>query len=192
VLLARRAAAAVAEVGDPTHRARVLGTLGQAFAEAGRASEAAAVLTELAAVPNSAGTAALIEAYLALGRGDHPAAADAFESAANLLAGRDDVRDVLEALTGLAASAEPPRRDRALEELAGLRGRGRMALLAREHRLLAAPLKGTDLATAPKGTDLVEARKGTDLVAAPKGTDLVAAPKGTDEDPLAALTRLPT
>ncbi|HTJ36586.1 MAG TPA: tetratricopeptide repeat protein [Dactylosporangium sp.] len=155
VALARQAAAVIAEVGDPTHRVRVLGTLGQAFAEAGRASEAAGVLAELAAVPGSGGTAALIEGYLALSRGDRPAAAAAFESAANLLAGRDDVRDVLEALTGLAASAEPPQRERAIEELAGLRARGRMALLAREHRLLAAL-------------------------------------KGTDEDPLAALTRLPT
>ncbi|MFG2038789.1 ATP-binding protein [Dactylosporangium sp. NPDC048998] len=141
--LARRAAAAIAEVGDPTHRVRVLGTLGQAFAETRRPAEAAAVLAELAAVPGSAGTAAMIEGYLALARDDHSAAANAFESAANLLAGRDDVRDVLEALTGLAATAGPDRRDRALEDLAGLRERADAALLPREHRLLSA-LKGTD------------------------------------------------
>ncbi|GAA2368394.1 helix-turn-helix domain-containing protein [Dactylosporangium salmoneum] len=153
--LARGAAAAIGEVGDPIHRVRVLGTLGQAFAEAGRPDEAARVVSELAAVPGSAGTTAMIEGYLALSRGDRPAAAGAFQSAADLLAGRDDIRDVLEALTGLAASADPPRRARAVEDLTGLRERARMALLPRERRLLAHL-------------------------------------EGTDEDPLAAMSRLPT
>ncbi|MEV6925408.1 XRE family transcriptional regulator [Dactylosporangium sp. NPDC051485] len=153
--LARGAAAAIGEVGDPIHRVRVLGTLGQAFAEAGRRDEATRVVSELAAVPGSAGITAMIDGYLALSRGDRPAAAAAFQSAANLLAGRDDVRDVLEALTGLAASADPPHRARALEDLADLRERVRMALLPRERRLLAHQ-------------------------------------EGTDEDPLAAMSRLPT
>jgi hypothetical protein len=115
----------------------VLGTLGQAFAESGRPDEAAAVLAELAAVPGSVGAAALVNGYLALARGARPAAAEAFGSAADLLAGRDDIRDVLEALVGLAVSAAPAARDRALEDLAGLRERGRIRLLPREHRLLA-------------------------------------------------------
>ncbi|WP_433054338.1 ATP-binding protein [Dactylosporangium sp. CS-033363] len=155
IALARRAATTIAEVGDPAHRVRVLGTLGQAFAEAGQPGEASAVLAELAAVPRSAGTAALVNGYLALSRGDRRAAAAAFEAAANLLAGRDDIRDVLEALVGLAVAAESPVRERALADLAGLRERARMRLLPREHRLLE--------------------RAG-----------------GTDEDPLGALTRLPT
>jgi predicted ATPase/DNA-binding XRE family transcriptional regulator len=136
--LARRAAAATAEVGDPTHRVRALGTLGQALAESGRRLEAAGVLVELAELPDSAGMSAMIAGYLALARDDRPAAATAFEAAANLLAGRDDIRDVLEALTGLAASAEPEGRKRALGELDGIRARGRLALLPRERALLSA------------------------------------------------------
>ncbi|WP_433212568.1 ATP-binding protein [Dactylosporangium sp. CS-047395] len=156
IALARRAATTIAEVGDPAHRVRVLGTLGQAFAETGQQGEASAVLAELASVPRSAGTAALVSGYLALSRGDRPAAAAAFDAAANRLAGRDDIRDVLEALVGLAVAAESPAvRERALADLAGLRERARMRLLPREHRLLD--------------------RTG-----------------GTDEDPLGALTRLPT
>jgi predicted ATPase len=142
----RRVAATIAEIGDPAHRIRVLGTLGQAFAEAGRPAEAARVLAELAGVPGSAGTAAMIEGYVALAQGDRRTATEAFESAANLLAGRDDIRDVLEALTGLAACAEPARREDALEQLDGLRSHGRLALLPRELALLGAgpAAQGTD------------------------------------------------
>ncbi|WP_433081949.1 ATP-binding protein [Dactylosporangium sp. CA-052675] len=143
IALAQRAATAIAEVGDPTHRVRVLGTLGQAFAESGRVGEASAVLSELAAVPGSTGMTALVNGYLALERGARAAAAVAFESAANLLAGRDDARDVLEALVGLAVSAEPAGRERALSDLAGVRERTRIRLLPREHRLLDM-LEGTD------------------------------------------------
>ncbi|MEU7865611.1 helix-turn-helix domain-containing protein [Dactylosporangium sp. NPDC049140] len=144
IALARRAATAIAEVGDPTHRVRVLGTLGQAYAETGQVGEASAVLAELAAVPGSAGAAALVSGYLALGRGDRPAAAAAFETAANFLAARDDVRDVLEALVGLAASAGPAGRERALSDLAGVRERSGIRLLPREHRLLDAEFGRTD------------------------------------------------
>ncbi|WP_432982726.1 ATP-binding protein [Dactylosporangium sp. CA-233914] len=143
VALARRAATAIAEVGDPAHRVRVLGTLGQTFAETGRHTEALPVLAELASVPDSAGTSALVNGYLALSRGERAQAASAFEVAANLLAGRDDARDVLEALVGLAVTAGPARRDRALQELSGLRERARIRLLPREHRLLDT-LVGTD------------------------------------------------
>ncbi|MET7393114.1 tetratricopeptide repeat protein [Dactylosporangium sp. NPDC005572] len=136
VELGRRVAATIAEIGDPPHRIRALGTLGLALAEAGQPADAAAVLVELAEVPGNTGMTELISAYLAMGRGDRTAAARYFESAANLLAGRDDVRDVLEALVGLAACAEPPVRARALEELDGLRSRGGLELLPREHRLL--------------------------------------------------------
>lgn len=134
--LARRAAAASAEIGDPTHRVRALGTLGQALAESGRVQDAADVLVELTELPGSAGMSAMIGGYLALARGDRPAAATAFEAAANHLAGRDDIRDVLEALTGLAASAEPETRARALEELDGICARGRLTFLPRERVLL--------------------------------------------------------
>ncbi|MEH0845108.1 helix-turn-helix domain-containing protein [Micromonospora sp. CPCC 205711] len=43
----RRVAGALAELGDPGHRRRVLGTVGLALARAGRADEAAEVLAEL-------------------------------------------------------------------------------------------------------------------------------------------------
>ncbi|MET7417956.1 helix-turn-helix domain-containing protein [Dactylosporangium sp. NPDC005555] len=135
--LARRAAAATAEVGDPTHRVRALGTLGQALAESGRLQEAAEVLVELAELPGNAGASAMIGGYLGLAEGDRAAAAAAFETAANLLAGRDDIRDVLEALVGLAASAGAADRERALGELDGICARGGLALLPREHSLLA-------------------------------------------------------
>ncbi|SCG47502.1 ATP-binding protein [Micromonospora halophytica] len=49
VELGRRVAAALAELGDPGHRRRVLGTVGLALARDGRADEAAEVLTELCA-----------------------------------------------------------------------------------------------------------------------------------------------
>ncbi|GAA0732181.1 helix-turn-helix domain-containing protein [Dactylosporangium roseum] len=134
--LGRRAAATIAEMGDPTHRVRALGTLGKALAESGRPDDAADVLVELAEMPGGAGMSDMITAYLALGRGDRTAAARAFQSAANLLAGRADIRDVLEALTGLAACGEPEVRRRALEELNGIRERAGLALLPRERALL--------------------------------------------------------
>ncbi|MFF5231230.1 ATP-binding protein [Dactylosporangium sp. NPDC000521] len=136
VELARRAAFASAEVGDPTHHVRALGTLGQALAESGHPQEAADVLAELAELPGSAGFTAMISGYLALAREDRPAAAVAFESAANLLAGRDDIRDVLEALAALAACAPPDDRKRVLGELAGICARGGLVLLPRERALL--------------------------------------------------------
>ncbi|UWP82799.1 helix-turn-helix domain-containing protein [Dactylosporangium fulvum] len=148
--LGRRAAATIAEIGDPTHRVRALGTLGQALAESGRPDDAADVLVELAEMPGGAGMSDMITAYLAVGRGDRTAAARAFESAANLLAGRDDIRDVLEALTGLAACGEPEVRRRALDELNGIRERGGLALLPRERALLGErPLPETARTKAP-------------------------------------------
>ncbi|PWR09463.1 XRE family transcriptional regulator [Micromonospora acroterricola] len=131
----RRAAAALSELGDPGHRRRVLGTVGLALAQDGRAPEAAEVLTELraegaevsvtarpgeeSAVPErpdpedavlsrggpEAGICALIEGNLALHRGDRELAAEWFAAAAD--AG-EDRRDVVEALVGLAASTADP------------------------------------------------------------------------------------
>ena len=48
----------------------------------------------------------------------------------------NNLRDVLEALTGLIASAEPAERERALGELDGICARGGLALLPRERDLL--------------------------------------------------------
>ncbi|MFF5177014.1 ATP-binding protein [Micromonospora sp. NPDC000316] len=54
----RRAVAALSELGDPGHRRRVLGTVGLAFAQDGRAAEATEVLTELRTGVSGAGVAA--------------------------------------------------------------------------------------------------------------------------------------
>ncbi|MEW2429882.1 helix-turn-helix domain-containing protein [Micromonospora sp. NPDC047644] len=138
----RRAIAALSELGDPGGRRRVLGTVGLALAQDGRAADATAVLTELRAgggealparrtVPRprsddealawggpEAGLCALIEGNLALHRGDRELAAEWFASAADH-AGQDR-RDVVEALVGLAASTADPsvldRLDRACVE----------------------------------------------------------------------------
>ncbi|MBQ1036098.1 helix-turn-helix domain-containing protein [Micromonospora sp. C81] len=128
----RRAMAGFSELGDPGHRRRVLGTVGLALAQDGRAAEATEVLAELrtgvaeaaaarsgrvlprprsgdAALPwggPDAGLCALIEGNLALHRGDRELAAEWFAAAADE-AGQDR-RDVVEALVGLAASTADP------------------------------------------------------------------------------------
>ncbi|WP_200208243.1 ATP-binding protein [Micromonospora coerulea] len=127
----RRVAAALAELGDPGHRRRVLGTVGLALAQDGRSAEALEVVAELrsgavgspvpgqrrspsvelvpAAGPPSPGrpedaVCALIEGTLALYRGDRELAAEWFAAAAEAGADGQDRRDVVEALVGLAAS----------------------------------------------------------------------------------------
>ncbi|MEU5938998.1 helix-turn-helix domain-containing protein [Micromonospora sp. NPDC047548] len=172
----RRVAAALADLGDPGHRRRVLGTVGLALAREGRADEAADVLAELRAEarpqPLASGTAipvdhlapagsvppggvlpaqpragwlgrpggsgfgrpgatvsasrpeagiiALIEAMVALHRGDRELAAEWFGVAAEAGIDGQDRRDVVEALVGLAASTGDPavldRLDRACRE----------------------------------------------------------------------------
>ncbi|MEV4117454.1 helix-turn-helix domain-containing protein [Micromonospora sp. NPDC049645] len=126
----RAAIAALSELGDPGRRRRVLGTVGLALAQDGRAAEATEVLAELRVgrvevvparptVPRprsentalawggpEAGLCALIEGNLALHRGDRELAAEWFAAAADD-AGQDR-RDVVEALVGLAASTGDP------------------------------------------------------------------------------------
>ncbi|MBQ1074140.1 XRE family transcriptional regulator [Micromonospora sp. C31] len=125
----RRVVAALAELGDPGHRRRVLGTVGLALARAGRSAEAAAVLADLrppaprlgetwppvrlrgATTPGTRpedGICALIEGNLALLRGDRELAAEWFAAAAEAGADGQDRRDVVEALVGLAASSGDP------------------------------------------------------------------------------------
>ncbi|MER7460482.1 helix-turn-helix domain-containing protein [Micromonospora sp. NPDC126480] len=133
----RRTLAALAGLGDPGHRRRVLGTVGLALAQGGRAAEAAEVLAELRPVesgrgpgqpgngwvagPGSAagsvvdrvagpadGICALIEGNLALHRGERDLAAEWFAAAAEAGGGSQDRRDLVEALVGLAASTGDP------------------------------------------------------------------------------------
>jgi len=123
----------VAELGDPGQRLRVHGCVALALAQSGRVAEARAVMTEVGEVA----VTELIEAYLALAEGDRVAAADRFASAAEALTGKHDVRDVVEALVGLAASTDDPqRRTRVLADLDELCRRSGVSLLARERAAL--------------------------------------------------------
>lgn len=135
----RRAVAALRELGDPGHRRRVLGTVGLALAQAGRADEAAGVLAELRlpGVPDD-GESAAIEANLALCRGDREVAAEWFTVSAHAYTGKHDLRDVAEALVGVAASTDDPEaRARALRWLDAVCREGGITLVARERDLLA-------------------------------------------------------
>jgi predicted ATPase len=133
VAIGRRSLVLVAELGDPRHRWRVHGCIALALAQWGRAAEARAVLPEV----GDPALVELIEAYLALADGDRAAAADRFAVAAEALTGQHDVRDVVEALVGLVATAEDPqRRARARSELDELCRRSAVRLLARERAVL--------------------------------------------------------
>ncbi|ROT33579.1 helix-turn-helix domain-containing protein [Micromonospora sp. HM5-17] len=126
----RYAVRALADLGDPGHRRRALGTVGLALAQDGRLDEAAAVLAELraqqaaeevagtaepvstrrpgGAIPRDEGICALIEATLAAQRGDREWAAEWFAAAAQSSVGARDLRDVAEALVGVVATADDP------------------------------------------------------------------------------------
>ncbi|TDB75654.1 helix-turn-helix domain-containing protein [Micromonospora sp. KC723] len=125
----RRVVGALAELGDPGHRRRVLGTVGLALAQDGRVDEAAEVLAELRTGAGQAGPVsgsgrpgsgpptvwrpeegicALIEGTMALRRGDRELAAEWFGVAAEAGATGQDRRDVIEALVGLVASTGDP------------------------------------------------------------------------------------
>ncbi len=134
----RRAMARLAELGDPGHRVRVLGTIGLSLAQWGRIVQATAVLAELPdSAPSAAGTRAMIGGYLALGRGDRSVATRLFSAAAEALAGHHDVRDVVEALVGAAASCDDPaERAALLARLEQACEQGGVSLLPRERALL--------------------------------------------------------
>lgn len=118
----RRVAPALVELADPRQRRRVFGTIGLALAQDGRPDEAAEVLATLRSLAEGEGlpdpvrmswpgqvrtedaTCALIEAYVALHRGDRELAAEWFAAAAEAGVDGPDRRDVVEALVGLAAS----------------------------------------------------------------------------------------
>jgi predicted ATPase/DNA-binding XRE family transcriptional regulator len=151
--LGRRAIAALAELGDPGHRRRVLGTIGRAHAQAGQVDEARAVLAEIRqlvaasepAAPErteraagvESGEAASIEAILAFSRGEKESAAEWFTAAARAYAGGHDLRDVAEALVWLVASTEDPEARRsAVDWLTSVCKEGGITLLPRERALI--------------------------------------------------------
>ncbi|SCL68543.1 Predicted ATPase [Micromonospora eburnea] len=159
----RRVAAALVELGDPGDRRRVLGTVGLALAQDGRAAEALAVAAELRPTlpvpgqrPPSGGggveqpgagpageepgrrpedaVCALIEGHLALHRGDRELATEWYAAAADAATGGGrNRRDVIEALVGLAVSTV----DLAvLDRLDRARRSSGIGLLPREEDLL--------------------------------------------------------
>jgi predicted ATPase len=129
----RRAIAQLEELGDPGHRRRVLAAVGLALAQAGRVAEAEAVLADL----TDEGMVALIEAYLARAVGNRKRAADRFLVAAEALHGQHDMRDVVEALVGAAASTDDRgRRAELLDELDEVCRRSRIRLLPNERAAL--------------------------------------------------------
>jgi predicted ATPase/transcriptional regulator with XRE-family HTH domain len=152
----RRVISVLSDLGDPGHRRRVLGTVGLALAQDGRVDEAAAVLSELRTRSGDAGTpepaspvagsepggredgvCALIEATVALHRGDREHAAEWFAAAAQAYASGRDLRDVAEALVGLVASTDDPgSRAAARDRLDQVCREGEITLLPRERALI--------------------------------------------------------
>ncbi|SCE69314.1 Predicted ATPase [Micromonospora viridifaciens] len=161
----RRVAAALAELGDPGQRRRVLGTVGLALAQEGRAVEALTVVAELRPtlpVPGQRRPAgaegadqpgagegptgrpedavcALIEGHLALHRGDRELATEWYAAAAEAATDGRNRRDVIEALVGLATSTADPA---VLDRLARTRRSTGISLLPREEALLHALVAG--------------------------------------------------
>ncbi|MFI9640321.1 ATP-binding protein [Micromonospora sp. NPDC051925] len=154
----RRVVAALAGVGDPGHRRRVLGTVGLALARSGRTDEAGEVLAELRCdgrpgpstsrtaaeagtvggrpsgpVGAEEGVCALIEGTLAQHRGDRELAAEWFAVAVAAGAAGQDRRDVVEALVGLAVSTGSAE---VRERLTQACRHGGIRLLPDEERLL--------------------------------------------------------
>lgn len=146
VTLGRRAIVALERLGDPGHRSRVLGTVGLALAQDGRAEEATEVLAQLRLLsptdgteaPDVDGPAAAIEAALAMGRGDRDMAAEWYGVAAQAYAGGRDLRDVAEALVGLAAALDDPSaRAAVVDRLGEVCKEGGITLLPGERAIVA-------------------------------------------------------
>ncbi|MEU8612269.1 XRE family transcriptional regulator, partial [Actinoplanes sp. NPDC048791] len=139
-LLGRDALAELEDVGDPVHLGRVLAKVGLALAESGRVTEALDVLAELRGPEPQApadGPAAIVEAAIALRRGEEKRAAESFAAAAEAYAGGHDPRDTVEALVGVVRSTpDAERRQEAVARLAELCRTGGITLLPRERELL--------------------------------------------------------
>ncbi|NUT31473.1 MAG: XRE family transcriptional regulator [Hamadaea sp.] len=139
----------LAELGDPSHRRRVLTTVALAQAETGEVAEAERILTDLrASLPATAsddgaghveedGACAVVEAAIAFRRGQLSLAASWYAAAADAYAGGHDLRDVVQALVGLVcATDDPPERAQALERLDALLTASGIALTDRESAAL--------------------------------------------------------
>jgi tetratricopeptide (TPR) repeat protein len=137
--LGRRAMVELERIGDPNHRRRLLATIGLALAEGGRLTEAEEVLARLRVSDDITpdGPAAVVEAAIAVRRGEQKRAAEFFGRAADAYDGAHDPRDVVEALVGLIASTpSPEERTAAVRRLAELCRSGGITLLPREQTKL--------------------------------------------------------
>jgi tetratricopeptide (TPR) repeat protein len=146
VKLGRQVLRALAGLGDPGHRRRVLGTVGLALAQAGQIDRATAVLRELRGGDESRpgseaeGACATIEGTIALHRGDREVASEWFSAAAQAYAGTRDLRDVAEALVGLVASIDDASTKSAVVDwLSKVCVEGGIALLPRERAIVDLP-----------------------------------------------------
>lgn len=125
----------LSELGDPGHRRRLLATLGLALAESGRVAEATSVLEQLSQGEDAPqdGPAAVVEAAVALQRGEPKRAAECFARAAEAYDGAHDPRDVVEALVGLIVSTpDQDERAAAVRRLSEMCRSGGITLLPRE------------------------------------------------------------
>jgi predicted ATPase len=153
VVVGSQALELLGELGDPSHRRRVLTTIGLALAEsaappaAERLREAPEleaadrILAELrASVEDAAAedaSCAVVEAAIAAARGHRTLASSWYAAAADAYAGRHDLRDVAQALVGLVANTDDPaERKAALERLAELLASTGMALTSREQLII--------------------------------------------------------
>jgi hypothetical protein len=138
--LGRSAMIGLAGLGDPGHRRRLLATIGLALADSGRVGEATSVLEQLGPGEEDGaqdGPAAVVEAAIALRRGETKRAAENFARAAEAYDGTHDPRDVVEALVGLIISTpDPDQRAAAVSRLGKMCRSGGIVLLARERERL--------------------------------------------------------
>ena len=138
--LGRSAMIGLAGLGDPGHRRRLLVTIGLALADSGRVGEATSVLEQLGPGEEDGpqdGPAAVVEAAIALRRGETKRAAENFARAAEAYDGTHDPRDVVEALVGLIISTpDPDQRAAAVSRLGKMCRSGGIVLLPRERERL--------------------------------------------------------
>jgi predicted ATPase/transcriptional regulator with XRE-family HTH domain len=140
VVVGSQALELLADLGDPSHRRRVLTTIALAQAEAGEPAEAERILAELRATGPAAvedPACAVVEAAIALARGQRTLASSWYAAAADAYEGGHDLRDVVQALVGLVASTDDAaERERAIERITAIVDSAGMVLTDRERAVL--------------------------------------------------------
>ncbi|WP_203909727.1 ATP-binding protein [Rhizocola hellebori] len=142
IRVAVQAAEMLADVGHPGQRRRLQGLLGLSYAHSGRLDEAEKVLADLRSQlpPDLTGgeaedwDCAMVEATIAAARGQRLLAATWFGAAVQGGERTADIRDVAEALVGLAMTADDPAP--ALARLDELCRRSGIVLTPREQAML--------------------------------------------------------